>query len=51
MQSRDIQAQLAANCGASAVVDIDAGHSAAIDAPSELAAILDRVADAHRAPG
>ncbi len=43
IQSRDLQAQLIVNCGAATVVDIDAGHTAAVDAPGELAAVLDRV--------
>jgi pimeloyl-ACP methyl ester carboxylesterase len=45
IQSRDLQAQLVVNCGASAVVDIDAGHTAAVDTPAELAAVLDRIVD------
>jgi len=40
-----MQAQLAENCGASTVIDIDSGHTPAISAPVELAAILDRIAD------
>jgi pimeloyl-ACP methyl ester carboxylesterase len=47
IQSRDLQARLIANCGASSVVDIDSGHTPALDAPAELAAILDRVAAAY----
>jgi pimeloyl-ACP methyl ester carboxylesterase len=49
MQTREIQARLAANCSASVVVDIDAGHNPAVDAPSDLAALLDRVADGNDA--
>ena len=45
IQPRAMQAQLAANCGASTVIDIDSGHTPAIGAPVELAAILDRIAD------
>ena len=45
IQPRAMQAQLAENCGASTVVDIDSGHTPAISAPVELAAILDRIAD------
>jgi pimeloyl-ACP methyl ester carboxylesterase len=45
IQPRAKQAQLAENCGASTVIDIDSGHTPAISAPVELAAILDRIAD------
>ena len=45
IQPREVQAKLAENCGASTVIDIEAGHTAAIDAPGELAAILDGIAD------
>jgi len=44
IQSRELQARLAENCGASAVVDLDAGHTPAIDAPEALAAVLDEIA-------
>lgn len=43
IQPRDMQARFAASCGAGEVVDIDAGHTPAIDAPATLAAILDDV--------
>jgi pimeloyl-ACP methyl ester carboxylesterase len=49
-QSRGIQAQLAENCDASTVVDIDAGHAVALDAPAELAAILDRITNGWYSP-
>ena len=45
IQPREMQARLAANCGASSVIDIDSGHTPAISAPVELAAILDRIAE------
>lgn len=56
IQPRDMQARFAASCGAGEVVDIDAGHTPAIDAPAALAAILDHVlarvdAAAASAPG
>ena len=46
IQPRELQARLIENCGASAVVDLDAGHTPALDAPEALAAILDEIADA-----
>lgn len=49
LQSRDVQARLAADCGASATIDIDAGHNVAADEPARLAAILDCLGDG--APG
>jgi pimeloyl-ACP methyl ester carboxylesterase len=48
IQSRELQAKFIANCGASEVVDIDAGHTPALDAPVALAAVLDRIIDAVR---
>ena len=45
IQPREMQARLAENCGASSVVDIDSGHTPALSAPIELAAILDRIAE------
>jgi pimeloyl-ACP methyl ester carboxylesterase len=45
LQSRDVQAQLAADCGASETIDIDAGHNVATDEPARLAAVLDRIGD------
>jgi pimeloyl-ACP methyl ester carboxylesterase len=49
LQSPDVQARLAADCGASEIVDIDASHNVAADQPAELAAVLDRIAEG--APG
>jgi pimeloyl-ACP methyl ester carboxylesterase len=39
-----MQAKLIENCAASTVVDLDAGHTPAMDAPEELAAVLDEIA-------
>jgi pimeloyl-ACP methyl ester carboxylesterase len=47
IQSRELQARLIENCGASSIIDIDSGHTPAVDAPVELAAILDHVAGSH----
>ena len=41
IQSRDVQERLAAHCGAQRVIDIDTGHTPAIDAPTVLATLLD----------
>ena len=49
IQPRELQARLIENCAASSVIDIDAGHTPAVGAPGELAAILDRIANAHSA--
>jgi pimeloyl-ACP methyl ester carboxylesterase len=49
IQSPELQAQLIANCAASTVIDIDAGHTPALDKPGALAAVLDRIADASAA--
>jgi pimeloyl-ACP methyl ester carboxylesterase len=46
IQPRELQARLIENCGASAVVDLEAGHTPAIDAPEALAAVLDELASA-----
>lgn len=46
IQSRTLQDQLIANCGADQVVDIDTGHTPAIDDPAALAALLDRIISA-----
>jgi pimeloyl-ACP methyl ester carboxylesterase len=46
IQPRELQARLVENCGATAVVDLDAGHTPAIDAPESLAAVLDEIASA-----
>jgi hypothetical protein len=40
-QSREVQARLVACCGAGEVVDIDTGHTPALEAPELLAAVLD----------
>jgi pimeloyl-ACP methyl ester carboxylesterase len=45
IQSPQLQAKLIANCDASTVIDIDAGHTPALDDPAALAAVLDRIAD------
>jgi pimeloyl-ACP methyl ester carboxylesterase len=45
IQPRDMQARLIENCAASTVVDLDAGHTPAMDAPEQLAAVLDQIAD------
>jgi pimeloyl-ACP methyl ester carboxylesterase len=46
IQSRALQDQLIANCGATEVFDIECGHTPAQDAPEALAAILDGILDA-----
>jgi pimeloyl-ACP methyl ester carboxylesterase len=46
IQSPSLQAELIENCGASRVIDIDTGHTPALDDPQQLAAILDHIADA-----
>jgi pimeloyl-ACP methyl ester carboxylesterase len=46
IQPRDMQAALAANCAAGRIVDIDTGHTPALDDPAGLAAILDEVTSA-----
>jgi pimeloyl-ACP methyl ester carboxylesterase len=46
IQPRELQARLIENCGASAVIDLDAGHTPAVDAPEALAAVLDELASA-----
>jgi pimeloyl-ACP methyl ester carboxylesterase len=45
IQSRALQAKLVEHCGATSVIDLDSGHTPAVSAPTELARILDRVAD------
>jgi pimeloyl-ACP methyl ester carboxylesterase len=45
LQSRAVQAQLAADCGASETIDIDARHNVAAEQPVRLAAILDCISD------
>mgnify|MGYP001171294342 CR=1 FL=1 len=44
LQSREVQEQLALASGATAVRDIDSGHTPARDAPDVLAAMLDEIA-------
>lgn len=46
IQPRAMQDRFIAHCAATEVIDLDSGHTPAIDAPLELAAILDRVLDA-----
>jgi pimeloyl-ACP methyl ester carboxylesterase len=48
LQSREVQARLAADCGAAETIDIDAGHNVTADEPVRLAAILDCIADGAR---
>jgi pimeloyl-ACP methyl ester carboxylesterase len=50
IQPRALQDQLIANCGADQVVDIDTGHTPAIDDPAALAAVLDRILSAAPSP-
>lgn len=50
IQSRELQAALIENCGATAVIDLESGHTPAVAVPGALAAILDDIADASRAP-
>lgn len=45
IQPRALQAALAENCAATAVVDLDCGHTPAVAVPAELAAVLDDIAD------
>lgn len=49
IQSPELQARLVDNCAATAVVDLDSGHTPALDAPTQLATLLDRIAAAPRA--
>jgi pimeloyl-ACP methyl ester carboxylesterase len=44
IQSRAVQDQFIANCRATAVIDIDTGHTPAIEAPEELARVIDAIA-------
>jgi pimeloyl-ACP methyl ester carboxylesterase len=46
IQPRELQAALIENCSATAVVDLEAGHTPAVAVPTELAAVLDRIAGA-----
>lgn len=43
IQPRDLQDRFIANCGAGEVIDVDSGHTPALDAPVALGAALDRV--------
>ena len=45
IQPPALQDQLIAYCSASRVIDLDSGHTPALDVPVELAAILDEIAD------
>jgi pimeloyl-ACP methyl ester carboxylesterase len=45
LQSREVQARLAIDCGAAETIDIDAGHNVATEEPAGLAAILDGIGD------
>jgi pimeloyl-ACP methyl ester carboxylesterase len=47
IQPPALQAALAEHCGASRVIDLESGHTPALAVPSELAALLDRIADQH----
>jgi len=46
IQPRALQDRLIANCGADDVLDIDTGHTPAIDDPVALATLLDRIVGA-----
>jgi pimeloyl-ACP methyl ester carboxylesterase len=46
IQSRAVQERFIANCRAGRVIDIDTGHTPALEAPLELAQILDGIAEA-----
>jgi pimeloyl-ACP methyl ester carboxylesterase len=48
IQPRALQAALVENCGATAVVDLESGHTPAVAAPGALAELLDRIADGSR---
>ena len=45
IQPPALQDQLIEHCSASQVIEIDSGHTPALDVPVELAAILDEIAD------
>ncbi|HXY92149.1 MAG TPA: alpha/beta hydrolase [Acidimicrobiia bacterium] len=49
IQPRAMQARLAENCAAADVIDIDSGHTPALQAPAALAAILDGIASGSAA--
>ena len=46
IQPPELQARLVENCAATTVIDLDSGHTPALDVPLELAAVLDRIAAA-----
>ena len=46
LQSPELQDLLIESCAATEVVELDSGHTPAIDAPAELAALLDGIAQA-----
>ena len=45
IQPCEMQAKLIESCAATAVIDLDAGHTPALSRPAELAAILDAISD------
>jgi pimeloyl-ACP methyl ester carboxylesterase len=45
IQSREVQSRLIDSCGAQSVIDIDTGHTPAVEAPEALARILSEIAD------
>jgi hypothetical protein len=44
IQPPELQAKLIANCAATAVIDLESGHSPALEVPGTLAAVLDGIA-------
>ncbi|HEY8526286.1 MAG TPA: alpha/beta hydrolase [Acidimicrobiales bacterium] len=50
IQPRELQDAFIAHCGAGTVVEIDSGHTPALDAPTELAALLDDILAASGRP-
>jgi pimeloyl-ACP methyl ester carboxylesterase len=44
IQPPELQRQLIANCAATAVVDLESGHSPALEVPEALAEVLDEIA-------
>jgi hypothetical protein len=47
IQSREVQSRLIVSCGAHSVIDIDTGHTPAIEAPDALASIIAGVVDQY----
>jgi pimeloyl-ACP methyl ester carboxylesterase len=45
IQSRDVQSRLVVSCGAQSVIDIDTGHTPAVEAPGAMASIIGNVVD------